>query len=292
LEELVAQGQPTHELARQAADYFEQLTVESVGPAAQRSSDTARFSAVAAARLRLRYGDRDFAPAERVLTAALRAADDAADEVPGAWRAEARVLLVYALAGQGKWPAARDALEQVPSASARRLVVMIERLVELGDTADAADRREVAELVFRAVVLIESSAPALNETDARSVALSRARALVAAGRSAEALKAYDALVEALPGDGDVQEARASLLTTEGDARALESALVAWRGVEKKSALAGERWFRARLAQADVYHRLGQDDRAAKLIKLTRTLHPDLGGTAMRSKFLALLAQCE
>ena len=40
------------------------------------------------------------------------------------------------------------------------------------------------------------------------------------------------------------------------------------------------------------HRLGKNDRAAKLIKLTRTLHPDLGGAAMQAKFLELLVECE
>ena len=288
LEELSARGEPTHDLARRAADDFERLIGGPGGRGPREWSEQARFTALAAAKLRLRYGRRDFAPAERVLAEALRASGDAPDD----WKASARSLLVYALAGQGKWREATAELDRIPSASIEQLVGMLEGLVELVDTAGAQGRRDVAALALRTVKLIESSRQRPSAADARSVARSRARALEAAGRHQEALAAYNSLAESLPGDGHVQEARAALLAAQGDAAGLTEALSAWRDVEKKSRLGGDRWFRARLAQAEVYHRLGQNEKAAKLIKLTRTLHPELGGTSMHAKFLALLAECE
>lgn len=100
------------------------------------------------------------------------------------------------------------------------------------------------------------------------------------------------MAEAAPRDGQIQEAYAQLLLGGADKAAWQAALIKWREIEKKCRTGSERWLRAIYHQALALERLGQKDQAAKLVKLTRALHPELGGPEPKAKFLELLKRCD
>jgi tetratricopeptide (TPR) repeat protein len=119
-----------------------------------------------------------------------------------------------------------------------------------------------------------------------------AQSFAAAGETDKALKTYNVLAQRYPKDGDIHEARARLLMDSGDTALRQQALTQWQTIEKKSRRGSDRWFRARLAQAQTLISLSRHNQAAKLIKLTQVLHPDLGDREMKLRFEKLLNECE
>jgi tetratricopeptide (TPR) repeat protein len=284
---LEAAGQPTAGVAKEAIEYFEGIVLGPDRRWPQQWTAVARAAAVSAARLRLHYTDQGFKPAEQLLSAALNTADDADD----AWKSDARSLLVFSLAGQGRSQAATTVMDQISAGSSEQLLDMLAALAPLVDEAQGKLRSELAELQLRAAALLAPHRAKLSPDQIETWRTVRAAALAAAGRTDEALTAYTELAEAYPNSGRVQEARAALLAATGDPAALRTALAKWHEVEKRSRRSSDRWFRARFALAETYHRLGENDKAAKLIKLTAVLHPELGGPEMKSQFQKLLAEC-
>jgi hypothetical protein len=102
----------------------------------------------------------------------------------------------------------------------------------------------------------------------------RASALDVAGHRQEALAAFAQLAEQMPDDGRVQESYAALLAGSDSAAELREALPRWQQVEQRSRAGSPRWRRARQARIDLLTRLGDDEAAEKLQRLTRLLYPD------------------
>lgn len=287
LEERQAAGQATEEVAGEAAAWFEGLMVgpQTAGP--QRWSPVARAAALAAARLRLYYTSAGFARAERVLSAALAEAADAPEE----WKSSAMVLLVFALAGQGRHAEAAAVLKQVPAGSPEPLLGMLAALGNVASAAPAAMRAELAKLQLGAIDLIRPRRDALSAAGQQTLDRLRAQALAQSGRTDEALEAYAELAKAMPSDAEIQEAYGLLLLTRPDRPSLETALAKWRELEKKSKPESPRWYRAKYHVAELHYRLGNPQQAEKIITLLQVLHPDLGGPAMKERFSDLLQRC-
>jgi hypothetical protein len=115
----------------------------------------------------------------------------------------------------------------------------------------------------------------------------RAAALAGLRRDQEALAIYKILAPKRPRDGDIQEEYAQLLARADSTAAREQALRQWQAVERGSRSGNKRWFRARLARIALLQQLDRRDEAAKLLALTRLVHPELGGAEMRARFEAL-----
>ena len=284
---LQADGKPREQVAADAAAQL-LAKISPADPAAPASfTQFDRFCALAAAKIQLEHQNNP-AAAERVLTHAL----DRSPDPPSAWRSEAAILLVYALAAQGRTDAAARVMDQISGGDPGGLVTLLAALTELSAAAQPDSRRALAELQLRTVALLEPRQNELPTAMRKAFDKGRATALAAAGRTAEALQAYNELAEQHPLDGQIQQARAELLQATNDPATLRQALEQWRAIERHSRRGGERWFAARYAQAEAHYRLGDKAQAAKLIKLTAVLHPELGGAAQRAKFNRLLDLCK
>ena len=77
----------------------------------------------------------------------------------------------------------------------------------------------------------------------------------------------------------------------GDPASLRAALDVWHQVEQQTKSGSGRWFCAKYALASAHHRLGEDERAAKIIALAELLHPDFGGAEMKRRFDELRKAC-
>jgi tetratricopeptide (TPR) repeat protein len=130
-----------------------------------------------------------------------------------------------------------------------------------------------------------------------SAAADRAAAMAAAGRVDEAIEVYQKLIEQYPHSGTYHEARAQLLTdrgdpNKGDTASLDAAMAAWQALQQKSRRGSPRWLRSRLAEAQIYLRRGDKRQAAKIIRLTQVLYPELGGEKLKAEFLRTLRACK
>jgi hypothetical protein len=90
----------------------------------------------------------------------------------------------------------------------------------------------------------------------------------------ESLAIIKRLAAASPEDGDLQETYAALLSDAETTARLGEALQRWTAVERRSRRGGSRWSRARRARGNVLRRLGRDDEADKLERLTELLDRD------------------
>jgi len=295
LAEQKAAGKPNEQTAARAAGWFESMVVGPQGRLPERWSPLQRFAVLAAARFRLNYTAAGYDRTEDLLSAALKTATDA----PPQWKSAARVLLVVSLAGQGRSGEAGRLLAQISGGSTEQLLGMLQGLERVAATARPEVRSELARLQLRAIKLLRAGRTSLSPAQERTIKGIHAQSLSDAGRTEEARQAYEALAEAYPRDGAVQEAYANLLLTRLDQaptdaarkKPIKTALKKWRELEKKSPPQSRRWFLAKYWVARLQFELGNKTQAAKIVTLLRLLHPELGGPDMKPRFEELLKRC-
>ncbi|HET6879175.1 MAG TPA: hypothetical protein VFI31_03405 [Pirellulales bacterium] len=284
LTELAAAGDPTSDVAARGASYLEKIVINARGGLPERWSQLERIAATGAASILLAYGENEFARAQRLLSAALADAADAPED----WRATAQTLEVFAVAAQGQREKAAELLNELSGGEPRQVLALIERLARVADNARPAVARELAELQLRAAALLEARLKELPAGEQRDFQLAYVRALAAAKRREEAIVAARKLAESFPRDGQIQEEYAGLLLDSTDRAAWQEALAKWRDIGQKTRQGSERWLRAMYSQAAALVRLGEKQQAARLIKLTEAISPDLGGPDLKARFRALL----
>lgn len=287
IREMQAAGNPIEPIAAEAARWFESLALGTNDRPPERWSPLARQAVLDASEFRLHGSRQGFDRTEAILKAALAGATDA----PEAWRSAAQSLLVCVLAGQERRQEAATLLDQISGVSKDRLLAVLEGLARLSDEAAPSVRGELANLQLRTIALLRRQSDLLSAEQLLSLQRLSARALRDAGRTADALAAYEQLAQKYPDDGTIQEELAEMLTVASDRRSLERALALWRAIEKRSPTATPRWFRAKYSIALLHYRLGNSEQARKMITLLQVLHPELGGRKMQADFLALLKQC-
>ena len=296
LAELKVAGKPTEQLAIAAARSFEAAIIDSAGQAPREWNDAHRIAATAAASLWLYETKSGYRQAETLLTAALTGSPDA----DAAWQTSTQLLLVLSQAGQGKQQLAQQTLQQLSGGSPEELLNLLGGLARTGQDADGPVRRNLAILQLGAVKLLATHREKLSAPHQRTLDRLHATALADSGNRTAAIKAFLALATRYANDGAIQEAYAEQLIDTDGARnttateriaQLREGLAKWRAIERRSRKATPRWYRARYAQAVALERLGRKPEAAQIVKLTRVLHEDLGGEAMRARFLALLKRC-
>ena len=287
ISETRAAGNPVEPIAAEAARWFESLALGANDRPPERWSPLAWQAALAAAEFRLHGQRQGIDRAEAILKSALADATDA----PEAWRSAAQSLLVCVMAGQERRLEAATLLDQISGVSKDRLLAVLEGLARLSDEAAPTVRAELANLQLRTIELLRRQSDLLTADQLLSLQRLSARALRDAGRTADALAAYEQLALKYPDDGTIQEELAEMLTVANDRRSLERALTLWRTIEKRSPTATPRWFRAKYSIALLHYRLGNPEQARKMITLLRVLHPELGGRKTEAEFLALLKQC-
>jgi hypothetical protein len=282
-----AAGEPTASIESAAAGWFESLVFGPQGKAPEKWSPLARQAALAAARTWLNAAPPDYRRAAEILSAALAGAGDA----PKQWSATAQTLLVFSLAGQGRRKEAAELLAQISAGPIEPLLEMLDGLGRVAAGAPAEVKVELAELRLRAVELLRQRGSEVDRSARQGLARIHAQALADAGRTDEAAAAYRSLSEEYPRDGKIQEAYAQLLSTRQDTVSLQAALAKWSEVIQKSEPAGDRWFRAEYAVAELHYRLGNKQRAVQIIKRLQLLYPAMGGPEMKARFQKLLGRC-
>jgi outer membrane protein assembly factor BamD (BamD/ComL family) len=285
LADLKSRNQPTDAIAAEAAGFLENVITGGSGALPMTWTSTQRQAALDAARIWLEY-TTNIARAQNLLQAALAAEG----ETSAAWREAALGWSAYALAAQGKHAEAAKYLEQLGGGQLAPTLKLLNGLDAIATMATPEARRQLADLSLSVLDQWQNGGAELSDKDRRELQLLGAKALLAAGRTAEATAAFKSLTAEAPNDPEILEAYAQAMLDAPDAAGRNVALEKYRELEKRSRPGSPRWFRAKYGLALAHLRLGNRARAAQIVKLTELLHPELGGTEMKAKFDALRSQ--
>jgi len=242
--------------------------------------DVQRDVAVELARLHVRYGAPASPYAVQLLSAALRGAPAAAASKSQDWQTTARVLLIAALARNGKIADAQAIASQLtvgpPDLLLEALAIVVEQMPPAASSN--ATQKELGQLALALVKLIDAQDSEFDSKSRTRLNDCRAAAMAAVGDRTAALALYAALAAQSPNDGDVQERYAALLAASDSPDEMRQALARWQTVETRSRRGGDRWRRARHARIDLLTRLGETAEAEKFLRLSRLQYPDWDAT--------------
>ena len=250
---------------------------------------TALIAANTSARLRMQYTSKGFSQSERLLHDIFKhPINENADLL-----AQLRLLQVYALAGQaGRQAEAKKIFNNLKVPDAQHLLWLLERLNTLMATVQGTDRVAVSDLFLDCFELLEKEQIQVDNNKTLEFELGYVTALKAVGDRQQSFPRIKALAKDNPKNGKIQAAYASLLLEQSDRSAWSDALKKWREIETRSRRMSQEWFEAKYGQARAKYKLGETQQAARIIRITQVLHPDLGGAAMAKRFRALLALCD
>jgi hypothetical protein len=278
------------EKATRAADHLERVARTLLnGTLDSSDATTALIAANASARLRMRYTRKGFAQSEQLLQETLKHHMNGNADL----LAQLRLLQVYALAGQaGRQAEAKQIFNDLKAPDAQHVLWLLEGLNSLMATVQGTDRVAVAELFLDCFELLEKEQIQIDNNKKLKLELGYVTALEVVGDSQKSLPRIKALAKDNPKNRKIQAAYASLLLEQSDRGGWSDALKKWREIETRSRRTSPEWFEAKYGQARAKYKLGETQQAARIIRMTQVLHPDLGGAAMAKRFRALLALCD
>lgn len=279
-------GEDASSTATEATQWFKQLVVGSDNRWPERWSPAHREAALLAAQFLLLHSN-DPRGAEQLLQQAMSQAGGATE----AWTAKANGLLALSLAGQGRSDEAIPLLEQLLNAPAEQRLELLLGLEGLG-RGNASSSNELSAVRLKLAQSLEPDQHTISVEERRQWQLAWARALAAAGQTEDASRRYAALLEAQSDNQAAQYEYAQLLADSSDRASLQRALKLWLDVLAGADPQSQRWFEAKYHLARTHFQLGDPGRAAKIIRLTQVLHPELGTPQLKQQFTELLARCQ
>jgi tetratricopeptide (TPR) repeat protein len=201
------------------------------------------------------------------------------------WRKTAGQLRVISLAGQRKIDAAEKLLDSLEHGKPDELLAMLDGLTAVSARCDASTQRLVAELQLRTLQELALSAqPELNATQRSRLWRARAEAYAATGQVSKAIFASEQLLEKFPRDPKLLRSTAELCELLETNAGHKQAKGLWRRLEALLKAGSPDWLETRWHVIRCCQKLGDQEEADKLLKVTKLLYPDLGGTQIKAKF--------
>jgi hypothetical protein len=218
---------------------------------------------------------------ERIDIAAAAVADNA--ETWRALKQQAIPLKLVAWAGTGRSLQARQLLSASQLQTPANLLTVVLGLDQLAAGNPDGQFVDLTELLIDAVQRLEPFRDQLPAASQVRFDLARVRTYLVTGRSEAAL----AIVPTFPKEAAVQREVATLLMASRDPAALRAARAAWQRIESQSPAGSPEWLSARLETIDAVIQLGDRAEAAKLLKLTRLLYPDIPSMELQQRLMEL-----
>jgi tetratricopeptide (TPR) repeat protein len=246
-------------------------------------TDLQRDLALILARIQLVHVQDGAVYADALLGAARASAPRDSDD----WRQRAAGVQMAAKAVLGQTESAEPLLDELAGASAQVKTDVVLCLGEVLASASEPAQEVIGRFVLQILDGVQSAENPLDDATRLRLAHVGAQSLIATGRRAEAVAAYRDLVALAPGDAAMHEQYAALLAGNQSSDDRQEALRLYHEIEQRTKPGGPRWMRARLARITLLARLGEADHARKLLRLTRAVHPELGGADFGPQFEAL-----
>ncbi len=282
-------GEDITPLAAEAMQWFQSLVVGTENRWPERWSPSQLEAALLASRFFIAYAE-DYAKAETMLRQAMTQSKNA----PESWKTTASGILAVALAGQGRADDAVSLMQQLVAGSPEQRLQLLVDLEGVG-VRNTTPPIELTSIRLKLAETLEADQHTLSAAQRRVWQLAWARALASAGDLDEAARRYAALIDSQGTDPAAKYEYAHLLARSENRLSLEQALTLWREVLNelnRTDPQGQQWFEAKYQIALLHFKLGDAQRAAKIIRLTQVLHPELGNPTLKAQFQDLLTRCE
>jgi len=213
-------------------------------------------------------------------------------EEPGSARsgvgARAVRLRVWALAGLGRFPEARQLFREHPDLEFDQTLRLLSALTHLPADNQGAPLTGLADLQRMVAESLQARAESLtprqsDDLDRQMVEIYRRNA-----QSQQATVVYERLVQRHPRDAELLRDFARFLLTQSREEATRRGLQLLQSLDRLHPAGSVDWFENRLALAESLTRLERWGEAEKLLKKTRLLYPQLGTDEQRTRADSLL----
>jgi tetratricopeptide (TPR) repeat protein len=265
----------------EAARYFQRLALTEVGAHDEVPPEARDTAALAAAELLIDLGEEGPAAAEQILSSYLDKTEPAAER-----RDELEGMRLLAIVAQGDLHRVQNQIETLNGLPPAQLYSCLRALHSRRRAEEEADETSQAKLLLLLFDKLEPRLKELSPDQQRDCRAWKAMALADAGQRDEAAEQMAAIVQEDPSLVTIAE-YARLLSDSTKERDWSHGLELWRTVERGAKVGSQAWFEAKLQLAQLHARLGNDEQARKILRLTELLHPELGGSASKAKFEAL-----
>lgn len=258
-----------------AVNQLQGIVIPNDGLWPERWSSAQRSAALSLARLQLRVGQPG--KANRYVRRIIEAAESGKPKPSGGWQTSAVGLKAAVAVRQSNLQEAANLVAEYPPASRQDAEALLAALQPVA-TGATLQRRQAGQLIL--AVLASSQAEA-----AEWALPFQSTAFEATGESRAAIALLRRMAARDSGDLTIQLRLARLLARQPGEQQQREALGLLSKIESRLANStqttekqlGKPWFQARLARIQLMHQLGNRGGASKLLKITRVLHPDLGG---------------
>ncbi len=236
-----------------------------------------------------------FAEAERWLDRldhALRAATDDAEH--SGIRAElgrrSGPLRLIVLAGLGRPQAAEKLLGTLEQAGPGELLAIVEELSQMEIQEPPAAKRSLVETQLASAETLNRRREELSAEQRRRLDLVLAKSYFATSQPTKAVAVYQRLLDDSPQDIALARQLGQLLSPREELNSRTLARACWQRVERSRKQGSAEWLEARCRVIEACLRLGDQDQARKLLKVTKLLYPKLGGDELLRQYAELEAQ--
>lgn len=196
-------------------------------------------------------------------------------------------LRIVALAGQHRIEEASALVTALDAVDPAAILRILDGLTRLAADTDAATKRDLGELQLRTAESLSARSEPLSDEAQTRLKYCLAEAYVATRQPQKAIEQYQQLLEQFPGDLQLIETTATLLTECGTDKCLATAGPYWRKLESAHTPGSVAWLNARYQVAWCKFAQKRYAECKKLLGVTRLLYPELGGDITKAKFLNL-----
>lgn len=243
-------------------------------------------------RLQMEQGTRD----DRQISASLNRVIEACslktsqDESSQAWKETALAayrLKIVSLAQSGRTREAEALIAQIANAGRQSLLELLNGLSQAAEKANPQTKKGIAELQLETCESLNAQRDLLSPTQQQLLDRTKARALILAERSVEAHEMYEDLIQQSPDDLQLRRELAKSLSDCGTVSCYHRALEHWQYLEDHTEKGTLDWLRYRAEVIQSLIQVGKSKEAAKLLKITRLLYPEIGDETLREKYTTL-----
>lgn len=210
----------------------------------------------------------------------------AAPDVPHEWIESARRLLLLALVRQGKYLEAEQLADVHARAPAADVLATLQLLHDQADRIGDLEKKYIGRVEAHLVRHARTQVDRWEESHRRDWELALARIELNLGndeRLAESIARLQEIRSRQPRDLATAELLGLCLMR---LQRHESAILIWKELMDGLPEASAPWYRAKLNLITCLRRSGNIQDARQVLKLLEILHPDLGGSPIRERFLA------
>ncbi len=249
------------------------------------------------ARILMNHRRPDFLEAERLLTRvqqtvrSLRREQEAQQlSLSLEWEKMALAaiqLRAVALAAQGKIEQTRKLLLQQVESSPRQTLELLAGLGRVARDLPVEARTSLGQLQLQMARTIEPKRSSLTDEEKQQLDVCLIEANIAVGTPLNALSLLEKRIQQNPRDAVLLKTAAELYSQQTQPRSQSRARELWQRFAETQPKGSHEWLAARYEIALSLTALGKKQEAKKLIRLTRLLYPELGGTKLRESYEAL-----